>query len=278
MAYLMCILILVISLASPVKAQNATKAPSNPPTNKQNSEAPVTNNKPDITFVKKIFEFPFNKEKKLSLAYYTDTNDDDQKMGLFSQDQTLIQEIHNIPDEIEQSNDTEISVQSIELIDINADQKKDFILNIYQNTLGYDTELKSYFFINTEGSFIQASVSLAKEDYEVSSPFLKVSSPLIPQNDPYLSQEPDNKWLDFYIFEDGELTLANHLKKEFFQNKLNKSEASLKELIQRIDSYRPKIKSIETSQLELQEILEKIIYQKINIEKLKLLLSQKSNE
>lgn len=223
----------------------------------------------------KIFEIPFEKKLKHSIAYYKDAETpSDKKLGLFDPNSNLIQEITDIPNELDQSNDVDIQIQSVEIVDINGDSKQDFILNVIQSTQTYDEVLNSYFFIKNDNGFSQLDVSFAKNSYKIQSPYIKVYSPLIQYKDPYFSQEDGNKWLDFYTFEAGKLSLSNHQKESLFTEKLIASQKKLKKLVTQIENHDPQLSQIETSQLALQEILEEILYRKILIKRIETLLKE----
>ena len=227
--------------------------------------------------IKKIFDIPFSKENNLTLAFYKDSKSPKNKktqLGLFDSNSHLIQSLTLIPYKFSEINQDEHTIQSVELIDFNLDGKKDFILNFNSNNDDYEQTLESFFFINSGDTFIQSSLSLAKNTYEIQAPFIKVYTSLTNYKDPYLNHEHEEKWMDFYHFKDGNLTLANHLHKKYFTNTLKKTEKKLGLLMKKIHDYKPQTNNIEDSQLELNELFQKLIYNKILAEKIKVFLNQ----
>ena len=176
-----------------------------------------------------------------------------------------------------QSPYSELTIQRVELKDINLDKRMDFILYLNITDETFEQKLLAYFFINTGSTFSAISPALEEGSFVIKAPLIERLSPLLanessenydtPFESTYESTDPNKTWIDLYAIKGNQLKQVNTAHKAFFRKKLHYSERALSNLYQKVQRYRLNPKNIERGQLELQDIFGKILMHKVIVQR-----------
>ena len=181
------------------------------------------------------------------------------KVGLTSTDNILVDLIweYQSISEVDASN----LIQSIELVDLNHDQKKDLIINYNDLDSDFPDQVISSFLINHNNKFQEISETFVKSRYEMlENSHLKYETPLSMFGRPYIEDEPQknsNFWVDYYEFQGLKLVNINQKYRTFFENYRKDSSQKMNDLLSRVKSYKM-TDEITINQLQLEEYFNQI--------------------
>ena len=229
----------------------------------------------------KRFDF-YNTGNPLELIEYVNFKEDVQQdnqslIGLKDPKSLSISPLLPLHQLTIQSPYSELTIQRVELKDINLDKRMDFILYLNITDETFEQKLLAYIFINTGSTFSAISPALEEGSFVIKAPLIERLSPLLasessenydtPFESTYESTDPNKTWIDLYAIKGNQLKQVNTAHKAFFRKKLHYSERALSNLYQKVQRYRLNPKNIERGQLELQDIFGKILMHKVIVQR-----------
>ena len=201
--------------------------------------------------------------------------DDVLRLEIMSTGNVLVQHIFDIP--YNPMEGVSFEVDSIELKDVNNDDKNDLLIHIRERT-PESTRIVTHFSLREPDGYYLINMTFSKDVYSFhDKTTLKISEPIFDFGSPYESSndlqandstEPKSPlWFSFYQFNETELNQVNHKFKDFYSNLKNRAKKNLDNTLKDIKYYKMDLSTQELNQMQLNMYFQQITLNKIIIKR-----------
>jgi len=201
-----------------------------------------------------------------------DVADEKQRItiGLFDAEDVLQSTVFEV--EFYDTPSHHLKVHSVQLRDLNHDNREDIIVNIIETGDDFFKSTVSTFLINMGDHFQEIKQSLNQEEYEFVSPtILRVTTPLYAFGKPYDDLDNDPKkqiqWRDYYAFEGDKLAKISFRYPNHYRGVKEASRRNVERLLGKVRDFKISASDPTNSQLQLNDYFTRITDQKILIQR-----------